>query len=214
MRLAKIQCRRGPDRRRTTAGDRWAGSPLRTQAFVAVARSSGLRSRRAQASPLPSSPVVRWIAPLLPLKKKSRRNRRAPGALAGGKHGCDERSRSEQTGSSPVGGDRKIADVSAVNRRHCRIKDAIWAIWVICGQFARAGGRPSCLCVFVFAMSSVFFSVSLSVPLWFTRWAATKKGLTPALPVLPRGACRTSAPTRSGLFPRESGRSQSGVRSR
>ena len=152
---------RGPSRRRTTAGDHWAGSPLRTLAFVAVARSSGLRSRRAQASPLPSSPVVRWMAPPLPKKRKNRRNRRAPGTSAGGKHGCDERSRSDQTGSSPVGGDRKIADVSAVNRRHCRIKDAIWAIWVICGQFARAGRRPSCLCVFVFAMFSVFLSVSL-----------------------------------------------------
>jgi len=177
MRLAEIQCRRGPDRRRTTAGDRWAGSSLRTQAFVAVARSSGLRSRRAQASPLPSSPVVRWIAPLLPLKKKSRRNRRAPGALAGGKHGCDERSRSEQTGFSPVGGDRQIADVSAVNPRHCRIKDVIcvylcdlWASW--------PGVRPSCLRVFVFAIFSVFLSVS-SVVQHVSGWARRRRWVHP-----------------------------------
>jgi hypothetical protein len=46
---------RGPSRRRTTAGDRWVGQRLRTQALVAGARPSGLRSRRAQASPHPLS---------------------------------------------------------------------------------------------------------------------------------------------------------------
>jgi len=43
---------RDPGRRRTTAGDRWIGQPLRAHAPVADARSSGLHSRRAQASPL------------------------------------------------------------------------------------------------------------------------------------------------------------------
>jgi len=42
---------RGPDRRRTTPGNRCIGSSLRTRVFVAMARYSGLRSRRAQASP-------------------------------------------------------------------------------------------------------------------------------------------------------------------
>ncbi len=128
-----------------------------------------------------SSSVDEWRALPLPNMSEGRRNRRAPGTSAGGKHGCDERSRSEQTGSSPVGGDQKIADVSAVNRRHCRIKDAIWAIWVICGQFARAGGRPSCLCVFVFAMFSVFLSVSLC--LCGSTGGRTTGGITAPLPV-------------------------------
>ena len=50
----------------------------------------------------------------------ARRNRRAPGASVGGKPGCDERSRSEQSGFLPAGGDRRIAGCSAVNLRHCR----------------------------------------------------------------------------------------------
>jgi hypothetical protein len=39
--------------------------------------------------------------------------------------GCDERSRLKQTSFPPVGGDRQIADRSAVNSRPCSIKETI-----------------------------------------------------------------------------------------
>ena len=170
-----------------------------------------LEERRSRHS---SSPVVQWIAPPLPLKRKRRRNRRAPSASAGGKAGCDEHSRSELTGFLPAVGDRQIAGCSAVNPRY-RLSVSVGCSLRYLRDLRdlRAncdGGRPSCLCVFVFAMPSVF----LSVPLWFNRWAATKKGVMPVLRELLRGACRTSVPTRSGLAPPASGRSRSGVRSR
>ena len=100
----------------------------------------------------------------LPNRKGARRNRRAPGASSGGTFGRDKRSRLGQTSVSPVGGDRQIADCSAVNPRHCSLKETICVNlrdlralrWT--SDFAMA----SCLCVFVFAMScSVFLSVSL-----------------------------------------------------
>ena len=50
-----------------------------------------------------------------------RRNRRAPCASAGGKHGDDGRSRPESTWFSPAVGDRTIAVSSAVNLRHGHI---------------------------------------------------------------------------------------------
>ncbi len=53
-----------------------------------------------------------------------RRNRRAAGASAGWKSGCDERSRSELTCFQPAVGDRQIAGCSAVNRWHRRITSA------------------------------------------------------------------------------------------
>jgi len=110
--------------RRTTAGDRRTGQRRRMLAFGAVALSSGLRSedrRSRHFSPLFNG----WEAHTsFPNRRKARRNRRAPGASAGGKPGCDERSRSEQTGFSPAVGDRSIADCSAVNLRHCRITSA------------------------------------------------------------------------------------------
>ncbi len=106
---------RGPGRRRTTAGNRWTGPSFRTQTSVTMARSSGPRSRRAQASPLLCPRCWMGRHPPFPNRREVRRNRRAPGASVGGKHGCDERSRSEPTGFPPVVGDRKIADVSAVN---------------------------------------------------------------------------------------------------
>jgi len=107
-------------------------------------------------------------------RRGARRNRRAPGALAGGKLGCDERSRSEQTSFPPVGGDRRIADCSAANPRYdfsvsARFSLRICVICVICGQIAM-GGRPLCLRVFVFAMSLCFSPcLCASVPLWFNR---------------------------------------------
>ena len=68
-----------------------------------------------------SAPGGGWRTPPLPSRRGARRNRRAPGASSGGQPGCDERSRSEQSGFPPVVGDRLIADCSAVNHRHCRI---------------------------------------------------------------------------------------------
>ena len=73
-------------------------------------------------------------APLFPMEV--RRNRRAPGASAGGKHGGDGCLHPELTCFPPVVGDRQIAGSSAVNLRHCCITSAT---------------NPSCLRVFVFA---------------------------------------------------------------
>ena len=82
-----------------------------------LARPSGLRSRRAQGSPLlffnlwtgaARFPSHKW--------KRQRKNRRAPGTSAGEKAGCDERLRTEQTDFSPATGD-SIACRSAGNQR-------------------------------------------------------------------------------------------------
>ena len=81
------------------------GPSLRTRAFVAMARSGGLRS--AERRPRHSSCHV--VGKKVSIKV--RRNRRAAGASAGGKRGCDERSRSEQTRFLPAVGDRQIADL-------------------------------------------------------------------------------------------------------
>ena len=54
----------------------------------------------------------------LPIMREGRRNRCAAGASAGGKAGCDERSRSELTGFLPAVGDRQIAGCSAANPRY------------------------------------------------------------------------------------------------
>ena len=66
--------------------------------------------------------------------ERGRRNRRAPGALAGGKHGGDGRLRPETTGFPPVVGDRKIADVSAVNLGNAASRRLSASICVICGH--------------------------------------------------------------------------------
>jgi len=155
--------------RRTTAGDRRAGQRLRMRAFVAVALPSGLRSedRRPRHSP---SPFNDWEGHAsFPDRREARRNRRASGVSAGGKHGCDERLRSEQSGFLPAGGDRQIAGCSAVNPRHTRITSAT---------------NPLCLRVFVFATwasvsaplrlcGSAFlpsvFRLCVSVSLWFSQ---------------------------------------------
>ena len=104
----------------------------------------------------PSAPVDDWRAPPPPNMREGRRNRRAPGASSGGTFGRDKRSRLEWTNVPPVGGDRQIADCSAVNPRHCCVKETIcvhlrdlrencdgrgWvdgsgSIWAICGQIA------------------------------------------------------------------------------
>ena len=94
---------------------------------------------------------------------------RARGASAGGKHGSEGRLRSEQTGFPPVGGDRQIADVSAVNPLYCGIKETICVYLRDLRAKCARGWAALCLRVFVFAMScSVFLSVP-SVPLWFSR---------------------------------------------
>jgi hypothetical protein len=109
-----------------------------------------------------------------PDRREARRNRRAPGASAGRKPGCDERLRSEQSDFLPAGGDRQIAVCSAVNPRHCRITSAtnplclrvfVFATWARLRRRAatpwQAGGSaPLRLCV------SAFLS---SVSLWFSQ---------------------------------------------
>ena len=45
--------------------------------------------------------ISNTVVPVTPQWEKARRNRRAPGASSGGKRGCDERSREEQTGCPP-----------------------------------------------------------------------------------------------------------------
>ena len=141
---------RGPGRRRTTTGDLWAGPPLRSQAIVAVVRPSGLRS--AERRPRHFSPLFNgWEGHAsFPDRREARRNRRAPGASAGGKPGCDEHLRSEQSGFLPAVGDRQIADCSAGNPRHFRITSATTSL------------RPLRLCVSVFLLC-------VSVSLWFSR---------------------------------------------
>jgi len=97
---------------------------------------SGLRSRRAQASPPPL--FKNSGGPMFSHHKKvrARRNRHAFGVSAGGATMRDERSRSERMVASPVAGDREIAGDSAGHSRRCRSSSAM---------------NPSCLCVFVFA---------------------------------------------------------------
>jgi len=171
---------RGPGRR-TTAEDRCAGLPLRSQAIVAAARHSGLRSEDRRPRHFPS-PFNDWEGyTSFPNRREERRNRRAPGAAASGKHGNDGRLRPEMPSFSPAVGDRSIAGCSAVNPRHCRITSARTSasICVICGFLARVGGLrvfvSSCLqrgrlCVSASLRLCVLFSVSelcVSVSLWF-----------------------------------------------
>jgi len=105
-----------------------------------------------------------------PDRRETRRNRRVPGASAGGKHGCDERLRSEQSGFLPAGGDRQIADWFAVNLRHCRITSATISLRLCVfapSRFIRSvdGSAPLRLCASTF-LSSVFL-LCVSVSLWF-----------------------------------------------
>ncbi len=108
-----------------------------------MTRSSGLRSESAGlATPPLHFMVGRTIShPLMDL----RRNRRAPGVSAGEKHGCDERSRSEQTCFSPAG-DRQIADCSAGSLCHRRMRKATTSLRPLrlCGSKpGRIGGIGS-----------------------------------------------------------------------
>ena len=112
----------------------------------------------AQASPLL---ILCAVSTTPPSKQgRGRRNRRAPGASAGGKAGCDERLRSEQTAFSPAGGDLQIADCSAVNFGTAASRRLSASICVICGQIAMGGPLcvfvPSCLrCPLCFSLCSL-----------------------------------------------------------
>jgi hypothetical protein len=111
-----------------------------------------------------SAPVGEWTASPLPKRRGARRNRRAPGVSPGRKHGCGERSRSEQTRFSPAGGDRQIAGCSAVNRRHRRHPSPLRlsvSICVICGQSWMAGW----ICA---DLRYLRFLLCASVSLWFS----------------------------------------------
>jgi len=152
------------ERRPRTAGTSPSSDRERSSLeFVPAACALG-----AQASPLLRRP--RHFSPLFngweghtsfPNRRKARRNRRAPGASAGGKPGCDERLRSEQTGFSPAVGDRQIAGCSAINPRHYCITSATTSLRPLrlCGFLGRAALR---LCVSVFLLC-------VSVSLWFSR---------------------------------------------
>ena len=126
------------------------------------AAAFALEERRPRHS---SSSGDRRKARLLPIRNVARRNRHAPGASSGGQHGFDERSRSEQTGCPPDGGDRQIADCSAANLGTAASRKLSASICVICGQIAM-DGRPSCLRV-CDVLLCVFLCVS--VFLWFNR---------------------------------------------
>ena len=112
---------RGPGRR-ATARNRRIGHRFRPQAIVIGALSSGLRSESAGLATPPLHFMVGRSTPL-PLIG-GRRNRRAPGASAGGKSDGDGCSHPEPADFLPVAGDRTIAGGSAVNLRHCRINSA------------------------------------------------------------------------------------------
>ena len=83
------------------------------------AQQSALSKSADLATPPLHFMVGRTISPPL---MEVRRNRPAPGASAGGKHGDDGRLRPELTCFPPAGGDRQIADCSAVNLCHRRMK--------------------------------------------------------------------------------------------
>ena len=111
-----------------------------------------------------SSPVTRWMAPPLPSKRMGRRNRRAPGASAGGKYGGDGRLRPEWTCFPPGAVIARSPTVppSIPGTAYPFLWDlprVICVICVICGQIAMVRGLRvfvssclRCLC---------FFSVSL-----------------------------------------------------
>jgi len=138
-RAVEIQHRRGSGRR-TTAGNRRAGERFRSQAIVTVPLPSGLRFESAGLATFLYSTVERTSPP--PEQRKSEAEPTRPGASAGGKPFCDERSRSEQKGFPPAGGDRMIADSSAVNPRYGRFGAARSSacICVICGFLVWADG--------------------------------------------------------------------------
>jgi len=117
-----------------------------------------------------------------PDRREGRRNRRAPGASAGGAFGRDKRSRLERTNVSPAVGDRSIAGCSAINPRHYCITSTTTSLRPLrlCGFLGQAAlrlcasaslrsflcVRTLCLCASAF-LPSVFL-LCVSVPLWFS----------------------------------------------
>ena len=142
--------RRGPGRR--TARDRRAGGPLQPQAVVAAPRAADLRSVECRPRRFPP-PFDNWKRLVFSINKgEERRNRRASGALGGGKPGCDERLRSEQTGFPSVVGDRTIAGSSGGNLRLGRVTSATASLR-LCAfaplrSFGTAGASALCFSSF------------------------------------------------------------------
>ena len=152
---AEIEHRRGPDRR-STAGNRRTGQRLRMREFVAVALSSGLRSRRAQTSPpVPGCWWVHGASSRLGGTGAPRARRPVGSTAATNARGRNRRA------SPPWAAIARSPTVPPSILGTTASESPSASICVICGQFARASGSPSCLRAFVFAMSSVFLSVSL-----------------------------------------------------
>ncbi len=136
------------------------------RAFVAVSLSSDLRSRRAQASPLLSSIQQLGEARLPPEWKGSQAESTRPGRVVRWAARLRRTLAFGSVGLPTGGGDRQIADCSAVNLRYCRITSAT---------------TSSCLRVFVFAMScSVFLLCALRVSVVPWRGFVWESGRGPA----------------------------------
>jgi len=120
--MPRLIARRGPGRR--TARDRRTGGPLQPQAVVAAPRTADLRSVERRPRRYRSPSDIWWPCGSPIIKGRARRNRRAPGASAGGAFGRDKRLRLERTNVPPAVGDRSIAGCSTGNFRHCRIMSA------------------------------------------------------------------------------------------
>lgn len=99
---------RGPGRR-TTARNRWVGTPSRTLEFVTVSRPNGLRSASAG---LANSLLHSRIG-----KEEEKQNGRASGTSAGEKLGGNGCLHPESSGFSPETGDHPIACRSATKKR-------------------------------------------------------------------------------------------------
>jgi len=148
------------------------GQSLRTQASGAMSRPSGLPSRRAQASPL-LLPCYSVDGATPPIKENGQAEPTRPRRVGRWKV---RRRRTLASGVDVLptgGGDRQIADCSAVNPRY-RLSVSVGSSsrYLRDLRDLRAncdGARPSCLRVFVFAMS--VFLLCVSVPLWFNTLA-------------------------------------------
>jgi hypothetical protein len=140
--LPGLIARRGPGRR--TARDRRTGAPLQPPAIVAAPRTADIRSVERRPRRFSSPSDIGCAYGSLLSKGRARRNRRAPGASAGGTNGSDGRLRPELTWVPPVVSDRMIADVSAVNPGHLGITSATTSLRLCAFAVIWVGGR---LCV-------------------------------------------------------------------
>ena len=139
---------------------------------------------KSAASPLLFPLIGRNVTPFE--TRESRRNRRAPGASAGGKTGSDERLRSEQSGFSAAVGDRQIARL--FRRQSTALPPLLSlrlsvSICVICGHLLEVGVAFVSSCLRVCDVGERWLCVSapprlcvdcsvcelcVSVPLWFS----------------------------------------------